>query len=150
MNTTNITNTAVALAREADLRLLMARFPLASRWQFRAYHPAIWPRDWRRAAEQAPWGMRSGDVLEVTGYGSAADFPEALLMDRVGDGTAVMLFPPEVAPLARLGVIPIVDDGAAARRAAGDHKMAREEAQRLRAAQTWADDGGAPEPEPGT
>jgi len=143
-NMTNTTNTTVVPEGDTDLRLLRARFPLASRWQFRAYHPAIWPRDWRRAAEQAPWGMRSGDVLEVTGYGSAADFPEALLMDRVADGTAAMLFPPEVAPPARLRVIPIVADGAAA--LPGDHTTPREEAQRVRAAQTWADDGGTSHP----
>ena len=137
-------NTTIAAsapdAAGGDLRRLMARFPAGSRWRFRAYHPAIWPRDWRRAAERAPWGMRSGDLLEVTGYGSAGDFPEALLVNRVGDGTAAMLFPPEIEPLARLQAPPAVAGGAAA--LSGAPATSREEAQRVRAAQTWADDGG--------
>jgi hypothetical protein len=51
-----------------------------------------------------------------------------------------MLFPPEIAPLARLQAIPIVADGAAAW--LGSPATPREEAQRVREAQTWADDGG--------
>ena len=125
-------NAVIAPDPDPGLRTLMCLFPLGSRWQFRTYHPAIWPRDWRRTAERAPWGMRAGDLLEVTGYGAARGFPEALLVDRVGDGTAAMLFPSEVtAPSstrAAAAVMPVAHESAAA--------------QLARAAQDWADDGG--------
>jgi hypothetical protein len=96
MNTT--TAARAPDADRSDLGGLTARFPVGSRWRFHAYHTAIWPRDWRRAAERAPWGMRPGDLLEVTGYGPTGDLPESLLLKRLGDGTATMLFPPEIDP----------------------------------------------------
>jgi hypothetical protein len=136
----NTTNAATAPAADAPLHLLMARFPTGSRWQFHAYHPAIWPRDWRRTAERAPWGMRPGDLLEVTGYGATGDFPEALLMKRVGDSTVAMLFPPDIGPLAHLPATRTVADDAAA--PPEGHATPQEDAQRVSAAQTWADDGG--------
>ncbi|MBI3972134.1 MAG: hypothetical protein HY332_12655 [Chloroflexi bacterium] len=86
-------------ASDPDVQRLMQAYPLGSRQQFVSYHPAIWPSDWRRAAERAPWGLRRGDVVEVTGYGASRGFPEALLVRRVGDGTDAMIFPAELAPL---------------------------------------------------
>ena len=48
------THAATVPQGDADRRRLMARFPVGSRWQFHADHPAIWPRDWRRTAERTP------------------------------------------------------------------------------------------------
>ncbi len=81
---------------DPDVQRLMREFPRGARVVFRGYHPTIWPRDWRRRAERAPWGLRPGDVLEVEGYGAAAGFPEALLCRRLTDGVRAMVFFPEV------------------------------------------------------
>ena len=132
-----------------DVRLLMSLFPVGSRWQFRTYHPAIWPRDWRRKAEQAAWGMRPGDLLAVTGYGASAGFGEALLMVRERDGTSAMLFPSEVTQIGRgenhgspgssgargaaAPTLPLPVAQAAASSALRSH---------ARAIQDWVDDGG--------
>ncbi len=81
---------------DPDVQRLMREFPKGARVVFRGYHPTIWPRDWRRRAERAPWGLRPGDVLEVEGYGAATGFPEALLCRRLTDGVRAMVFFPEV------------------------------------------------------
>src|SRR5439155_23499716 len=60
---------------DPDLDALMQRYPVGSQVKFRAYHPAIWPRDWRRVAERAAWGLRRDQLLQVIGYGSACNFP---------------------------------------------------------------------------
>jgi hypothetical protein len=83
---------------DPDARALVREYPAGRRLRFRGYHPAIWPRDWRRAAEREPWGLRPGDLVEVTGYGVTRGFPEALLVRRLADGVEAMIFPPEVAP----------------------------------------------------
>jgi hypothetical protein len=88
------------LVAAADLCALALAFPVGSRLRFHSYHPAIWPRDWRRAAERSAWGLRRDDLLEVTGYGADRGFPDALLARRVHDGTPAMIFPPEVEPAA--------------------------------------------------
>jgi len=85
-----------AANRNPDLDALMRRYPVGSRVRFHAYHPAIWPRDWRRVAERAAWGLRRDQLLQVTGYGAARNFPDALLTRRLDDGVEAMVFPPEV------------------------------------------------------
>ena len=86
------------LPADPDVRALAREYPVGRRLRFRGYHPAIWPRDWRRAAEREPWGLRPGDLVEVTGYGVTRGFPEALLVRRLSDGVEAMIFPPEVVP----------------------------------------------------
>lgn len=123
----------VPVVPDAEHQALQLAFPVGSRQRFRTYHPAIWPRDWRRAAERAAWGLRPDDLLEVTGYGATWGFPEALLLRRVRDGTTAMIFPVELAP--GTGDIPVVGlaSGAAATADVRQH---------LRATQQWEDDGG--------
>jgi len=89
-----------AARHDADLDALMQRYPMGSQVRFRGYHPAIWPRDWRRVAERATWGLRRDQLLQVTGYGAARNVPEALLTRRLDDGVAAMVFPPEVEQIA--------------------------------------------------
>jgi hypothetical protein len=134
------------LVAAADLRALMLAFPVGSRLRFHGYHPAIWPRDWRRAAERSPWGLRPDDLLEMTGYGTARGFPDALLARRVRDGTTAMIFPPEVEPVGPAdGRSPVPVMAAAPATLPADGPSAAEvaqQAQQVRAAQDWADDGG--------
>jgi hypothetical protein len=83
-------------ASDPELEALRRAFPVGQRVIFRTYHPAIWPRDWRRRAEREPWGLRRGDVLQVVGYGAARGFPEALIVRRPRDGAEALVFPPEL------------------------------------------------------
>ena len=85
-----------AARHDSDLDALMRRYPVGSQVRFHAYHPAIWPRDWRRVAERAAWGLRRDQLLQVTGYGAARNFPDAILTRRLDDGVEAMVFPPEV------------------------------------------------------
>lgn len=89
-----------AQATGPDLDALVLAYPLFSRLRFRAYQPVLSPRAWRRVAERAPWGLRRGDLLEVTSYGATCSFPEALLVRRLHDGVAAMVYPAEVEPAA--------------------------------------------------
>ena len=91
----------VAARDQRDLDTLMLTYPLGSRLRFLTYQPVMAPRHWRRVAEQASWGFRPGDSLEVTGHGATCNFPEALLVRRLSDGVQAMIFPLEVEPPAR-------------------------------------------------
>jgi hypothetical protein len=83
----------------ADTQALLAlvnAYPVGAAVHFRGYDPTIRPRDWRRLAEQAVWGLRREDALEVTGYGASRGFPDALLVTRASDGATVLVHPPEL------------------------------------------------------
>ena len=85
-------------ARDRRARVwLELAYPTGSQVRFRGYDPVLARLGWRRQAAQAAWGLRPGDLLEVTGYGAARDFPEALLTRRLRDGVPAMIFPAEAA-----------------------------------------------------
>jgi len=86
--------------RDRDRRALAwleLAYPTGSQVRFRGYDPVLAPLGWRRQAAQAAWGLQRGDLLEVTGYGAARNFPEALLTRRLRDGVPAMIFPAEAA-----------------------------------------------------
>jgi hypothetical protein len=92
--------------RERDRRALAwleLAYPAGSQVRFRGYDPVLAPLGWRRQAAQAAWGLKRGDLLEVTAYGVARNFPEALVTRRLRDGVPAMIFPAEAEPAARLG-----------------------------------------------
>ncbi|HEU5317125.1 MAG TPA: hypothetical protein VFX49_13535 [Chloroflexota bacterium] len=84
-----------------ELLRLVESFPIGAVVRFRSYDPTIRPRDWRRVAAGAPWGLRRDDLLDVTGYAGGVGFPEGLSVRRRADGPdspTILVFPAELQP----------------------------------------------------
>ena len=98
--------TARLTTEEWDHRALLhlvESYPVGASVSFRSYDPTIRPRDWRRAVAGAPWALRRGDALEVTGYAGELGFPEGLSVRRSVDGPqspTILVFPAELQPAA--------------------------------------------------